>query len=264
MTDLKLKKVAARLNANLIRKQAGVMADMLGGIPSQMVLGTTGIGSAVGSATAAGGLLHGALSDMPTAEDIKNINKDWGMSFIPGVGASRMLRRMRYNARKAKHGEGNIAGEILPGYLTSTVAGAAGGGLIGAGLGGWLGGKEGAALGGGVGLAAGSLVSAAIAPLAASIAAAITRRRTQQEQLAHDNELNVSNWLIPGVSFYNYWKRIGRLREEQDGAPTEEQVKRENAKNAYKALKQLQKEQFANDPKAKAQLKQFAKDHGMV
>ena len=65
-----------------------------------------------------------------------------------------------------------------------------------------MGGLAGAGAGAGLGLLA-SLVGG-------PLGAAFTKRRTKEEQQAHNNTSTWKDWLLPGVADYNQWKAVGR------------------------------------------------------
>ena len=239
------KQASDELNKALLKKTAGILADLYAGIPARTALNVipfVGTGLTTGAETA--GLLHGALTNTPTQKELDEVNKSWGKSFIPGVGSSRALRKMRFNARGSKHGTGNIAGEQFGGLTVLLGAGALGA-LSGAGIGAGVrsadGGTamlEGAGIGAGMGGVAG-LGIGTLAALAGSIAAAIAKRRTAKEQRAHDDEPNAANWIVPGVAPYNAWKRIGRIMEEEEAR--EPIIAAQKAKEVAEALQKAKK-----------------------
>ena len=59
---------------------------------------------------------------------------------------------------------------------------------------------------------------AGISALAALIAAAIKRRRTEEEQIKSDKGSVLKKYLLPGVAQYDYLKRLGRSQGERDEA----------------------------------------------
>lgn len=75
------------------------------------------------------------------------------------------------------------------------------------------GGVVGSLIGSGVGLT-GSLFG--------SILAAIKRRRTKEEQIESDKRSVLPKYIVPGLSAYNYYKRLGRsqgeIEEDQDNS----------------------------------------------
>lgn len=207
-----------------LKKKAGVWSDYLGGLPTQGALEALKVVPGIGPVAKAGqlglntgSLIHGFSQPVSDA-DIEAMDNSVGKAFIPGVGASRMIRRMRHNDDKTggAHPTANVVGETfgtsVP-ILASIIAGAALGGII----------KSQNPLATRHDVAKGSLIGAGIgggltglATLAAWGAAGLTPRRTKAEQKEHDDSTNVSNWLVPGVATYNHAKRFGRLLDEQD------------------------------------------------
>lgn len=197
-----------------MRKRAGIYGDYAGAV----------LGGALGDALipGAGNMADtiGYISGLATAEDgkldkeVKEMNKSTGMSFIPGVGSHRIVKKMVRNALKnnKKTAWHNILGEQF-GPLTSgiplAIAGGVGGYLIGDNSSGGRYGVPGALLGAAAGMSVPVLVAGALA--------LINKRRSGAEQREHDKDTHIENWLIPGVGQYNALKRFGRIRGEEIG-----------------------------------------------
>ena len=208
-----------------LTKKASVLSDYFGAVPVNMaVSAVTPFSVPVAHATrqalnaaGAGGEILGAVGNVPTDADIAEMNRSQWQAFLPGVSHYRMLARARHNAKKTGgvHPDWNVYGETfggVPSMLAGTIAGAALGALSAQGF--ISSDRERirkAVMGG--------LIGAGI-PLTfqgiGALAAAISRRRTKQEQREHDDSRNIANWLIPGVATYNKYKRIGRMLDEEE------------------------------------------------
>jgi hypothetical protein len=215
---------------NLLRKNASVLSDYFGNVPSGIMAGGL---SAVGgpvpfilskglAAAGAGGEALGAFGSAPSDEDIAEFDREEAKAFIPGVAPYRMLARARHNANKTggAHPEANVYGETW-GFGTSALASM----IAGAALGALKSPSFGESLNSGsagdarirnaaIGAAVGGIGALGLHGIGA-LAAAIARRRTRQEQKAHDESMNWDNWLVPGVSAFNRYKRIGRMLDEE-------------------------------------------------
>lgn len=153
---------------------------------------------------------------------------------IPGIGESRIIRRLRKVrkdvAPEAKSQRSRILSDVFA-PMTFPLAAGAGGALAGAGVvagaGAWAGDgahyktnrdvAKGAFIGGLTGLAAGALTGV--------LAAAITKRRTRDEQRAAELEPGLLSHVVPGKGVYNYWKRLGYSKNyDEDGAKAREVV----------------------------------------
>ena len=126
----------------------------------------------------------------------------------PGVGASRLVRRQR-NVRKKLAPDkffqrGRILSDLVsPGGQMLLLALA--GGIVGGIVGDIEGRAElGAIAGAGAGLATGGMVN-----MAGALAAALTRKRTIEEQAKAENRSGIWSWLVPGKGTYDSWKRLG-------------------------------------------------------
>lgn len=207
-----------------LKKKAGVWSDYFSSLPTQATLAALEHVPAIGPVAKAGrfgvnagSLIHGFSQPVSDA-DIEAMDNSVGKAFIPGVGASRMIRRMRHSADKTggAHPTANVVGEtfgVSVPILASVIAGAALGGIL----------KARNPIATQHDVAKGSLIGAGIgggltglATLAAWGAAGLTPRRTKAEQKEHDDSTSVSNWLVPGAAVYNSAKRFGRLLDEQD------------------------------------------------
>jgi len=178
-----------------------------------------------------------AIKD-PPQENAAKSSKD---NLMPSVGAYRMVSRIKsqaYKQDKKHHGHAmdNYLSELL-GSFTSGVAPT----VLGAAIGGYmdrdrltndsLPWKErllGIGKGVGIGLAA-----TTIANLLGMLGSAITKRRTEKEQIEHDARRRWENWIIPGPGMYNKGKRLGRSEGDYEEHPEEhEKMKKDlEAKN---------------------------------
>ena len=120
--------------------------------------------------------------------------------------ARALKKKLQSRARANAAGEilGGVSSTILPTLLTAGIG--AGIGALSAGDGN----RGNGALAGSVAGALTGLGITATAGLVGAITAAVSRRRTAEEQMQHDTSPHVSNWIVPGVSSYNYYKRLGR------------------------------------------------------
>lgn len=205
-------------------KRAGVAADVLGSIPATAaatLLSPYDLGLTTNLTGLAGttGLVHGAVIGAASDKDIVEMSKNPAKSLIPGVGASRLLRRLRNVANDTRGGEGtaNLVGEHF-GTATSILAAAALGGAATIPL-------------GGIGAIPAGLAAAGISSLGGPLTALLTKTRDKKSQSEHDKDWHLADWLVPGVAQYNYWKRVGRAREKDQtlmAAHEKEQQKKKN------------------------------------
>lgn len=180
-------------------KQAGLGGDISGGVISNML--TLGMGLPI----SAGGTVHGFVTD-----DV-NVPSD-AAGVIPGVGESRIIRRMRKVrkdvAPEAEFQSGRIISDMIA-PMTIPLAAGVGGAWLGAGMGNYRGKTlKDAVTGGLAGLGAGFGAGVA-ASLAGALAAAITKRRTRDEQRAAELQHGFLSHIVPGKGTYNLWKRLG-------------------------------------------------------
>lgn len=154
------------------------------------------------------GAVHGLASKAPDVDDIKRMDDTANRSFIPGVAASRFLRRRRALRRLLYDKPemldlpiSEITGQVISPYVSGQI-----GGLIG--------GVKGTGAGMGVGLG-GNLLG--------TLAAAMTPRRSLEEQAKLENSTTraILRHLIPGLAAYDMWKGIGATRNLSDRAPGE-------------------------------------------
>jgi len=216
-----------------LQKRAGVYSDIgVSLVPRALIpygLGDTAhtIGQTAGALTA------NELSDKDAEKLAKELAKQklaWDL--VPGVGGYRIGQKAMLNARKNNKETAlmNVLGEqygaiptFLAGGLLGGVAGGIGGGIVGNKYD--LTGSPNSedpdvkmasrALGINLGASLGILVGGAMPILVSGALAFIRRRRTAEEQKAHDQSANIGNWLIPGMSTYNAYKRLGRIHAEE-------------------------------------------------
>ena len=181
----------------VLMKAAGVLSDVVAAATPGVVLGGTGFAPAAALSDRIGNIA-GLVAD--PEGDLNPATR--GSSFIPGVGAYRLAQRKRRVAdasnAKGAHGTANLVAELLGKYTSSAVGGVAGG-LLGKRLGGD---KRHAAIG---------AVTGAVAPLIlGSLGAAISSKRTKDEQVERDSAGRaVAKYLIPGLATYDNYKRLG-------------------------------------------------------
>lgn len=196
-------------------------------IPGNMLMGAVpGLGNVVNTGAYIGGLASNVESEDGKREAVR--------ALIPGVGSYRFGNRIRsqvlkelddIKANKDYAGARPKAHAIAEhlGGLTSPLAAALLGGALGAGAGGLTGKGENAAFGAGVG-AIGGAATAGLAQVIGAIAAGIKRRRTKEEQIKSDKGSLLAKYLLPGVSTYDYYKRIGRSQGDREEAKKEKKT----------------------------------------
>lgn len=206
------------------KMRATPLTDTLGALAGGML--------PFGEITSPIGSMYGAL-DRDRYE-----HQDVGGAFIPGVGAARLINRLKSqvgkevrdteddpknkDARPVRHA---ISEQLSPltSMLVTTGLGAGLGKLIGRSNKGAIRGAQIGAIAGGSGLLAGSIL------------AALKRRRTAQEQIDNDKKTVLKDLLIPGVGQYNKHKRMGRSQGDRDELEAAKKGKSE--KKAYQLNK---------------------------
>ena len=189
-----------------------------------------------------------AIKDPPQ----ENAAKDGKDNLMPSVGSYRMVSRIKSQAyaQDAKyngHAKDNYLSELLGGFTsgaTPTILG----GAIGAYLtrdrlmNGDLPWKD-RLLGLGKGVGIGVAVATA-SNLLGMLGSAITKRRTEQEQVKYDSRRHWEDWIIPGPAMYNKGKRLGRSEgdyeehpEKHDKIKKDLSEKRNKDSTAMKVLK---------------------------
>jgi len=196
-----------------MRKRAGLVQDHVGASITGGLAGAIVPGGALVNNI---GAIHGMVSDVPSEDGLKEMRDNPGRSWIPGVGASRIMRKRTGLSRKYGQGKTNMVSEQF-GPWTSLLASAGVGGALGAGIGALASevagvrGNKGALAGLGIGVASGAGL-ALLADLVAMGAAATTPTRTDAEQEAYErSKPTAANFLVPGVGTYNRWKSYGRI-----------------------------------------------------
>lgn len=191
---------------------------LLGGLPGMIPY--------VGPGASTIGGLKALLEDV---DDEAKPHEGVSKNLIPGVANYRLVKRLKGQAvRQDRKHKGsavkNLLGEIL-GPSTSIIGSTLAGSALGAGLNALRGRRasDGAITGALIGSGAGALSS-----IAGGIIAGIKRRRTAQEQVDHDKELRLSNYLVPGAAVYNRYKRLGRSQGDIDENPKNKKKTREN------------------------------------
>lgn len=212
-----------------MRKRAGFVQDYIGGTLSGELAGvlTGGIGRLANTA----GTIHGIASKAPSERELNEMNDNPGMSWIPGVGYSRLIRKRTGLSKKYGQGKTNMTSETFGPY-TAFLASAGVGGALGAGIGAVAsrvnGSRvdDGAVMGLGIGAASGAGL-ALLANLVATGAAAVTSTRTDAEQGAYErSNPTAANFLVPGVGVYNAWKSTGRILADEKEYQTIKDLKR--------------------------------------
>jgi hypothetical protein len=198
-----------------MQKQAGTLEEALASA-------VTGAVPYVGGPVQGAGAIHGLVSPAPSVEEEADWNDSTAKGMIPGVSSSRLMRRVK---RQLKNDRGSspraiaTLGAPLLHNLIGALGGAAVGGVIGARQGSGVNSNqdnERGAMGAVIGAVAGSgLVMGA--HLIAAALAGITDTRTRDEQREEANKGVATDYLVPGVSTYNYYKSLGRsMADESD------------------------------------------------
>lgn len=193
-----------------IKKTAGIYGDVIGAVGSGALFVPNVIGD-----------IHGfATSDDENDKTLANANRSGAMSILPGVGESRVTRKVLNSAKRGKHPLSNVLGERLGGLSSAAILS-----LLGAGAGALIANKYGdkitdltgdankwhhMATGAGFGAASGAGI-ALLGELGASALALLKARRSAKEQKEHDMSRNVANWFVPGAGSYNMYKRLGQI-----------------------------------------------------
>lgn len=228
------------LASRLEKKATSPVSDTLGSIVGNKIIGRLPVlGKIVPTASTIGSI--GGLIVDTDESDVKKLNTDTSaaLSLIPGVNNYNMSRRRRELAKRLGENKG-LAKPI------SEMLGSGGSVLrmlLGAGIGAAVtGGEEIAKMDRAdiktnikklimnpkilKGMAAGAGI-AAIPETVGALTAAITDRRTKDEQSKYEksNAMNIANILVPGLSTYNKYKNIGYMQGEYE-------KHKENAKDA--------------------------------
>lgn len=191
-----------------------------------------------------------AIKDPPQQNAAKS-SKD---NLMPSVGSYRMVSRIKsqaYEQDKKHHGHAkdNYLSELLGSFTSGATPT-----IIGGGIGAYLSRDKlfdeslpwsdrlvGTGKGVGIGIAL-----ATIANLSGMIGSAITKRRTEKEQVLHDARRHWEDWIVPGPGMYNKGKRLGRSEGDYEEHPelhekikeelSEKEKKESPAKKALKAI----------------------------
>ena len=196
----------------------------------------------------AGNAIGGAAGSMDTPASEKE-EKEWDENPAYGLGtgayrANRRLKRQLLNdAGRAPH---YISQSFGPGtsLLASLLAGGLGGAVIGGGVGAGLGFDgnrvRSAGIGAGMGAATGGIVGGGLgllATLGAGPLAALTKRRTKEEQKAYANSPTLKEYLVPGLAQYNTWKSVGRaVGDSEERKGKKEEGEKKTAAAAFGAI----------------------------
>lgn len=189
----------------------GIANDMVGAAVGGIVPGVNLIGTGIG-------LYHGR----PTEGDLEKMDQTPEYSYIPGVGAYRLMRKSM-DAVGTPDARKKIVSEGFGG-LTSTALLAA----SLAGVGGILGGSQGAATGAWAGYGLGMGANA----LGAVIGAARKRMTQKEQEEADKNENNTANWLVPGAAAYHMSRRSHSITRREDARNAKDEEKSKQKKKA--------------------------------
>lgn len=227
------------LNRAIQKTAASPISDALVGGASNVILSSLIPGAApVVNVANAAGYLGGLFQDPMTEEQREDMNQNdhWAKSIIPGVAGYKIQRRRRAIAKELGGGMGlekPLSEQIGPltSSIISVLLGAAGGGVIGANIddvdkvGGTL---EGTMMGAAAGLGA-----VGVSHLVGTIAAAIRKRRTKQEQQEYETDTGatVANYLVPGLTTYNSYKNLGYMQGEYEEQKARRSSGKENKKD---------------------------------
>lgn len=188
--------------ARQMRKRADLFNDAYGSGVSGVLTG------AIPTVT---GHLIGLAGETPTVAQLKKIDNQPGLSYIPGVGQNRITRRQKTLRSLLKDDPDSYDAPVtdIVGTWTNPLAYTLGGGLAGLGLGGMIGGGEGAATGAALGAGAGALTSVLGGGLGTLIGFGSRKRTLEQQAEAENRKHNLLlNTLIPGRATYNRAMRM--------------------------------------------------------
>ena len=191
-----------------LAKAAGAIADMIlpavGAVAMDRAL-PGGLGSTLMSVGEVVGTLNGEAVNTPKRRKYVAAMPS-ALSMFPVVGGSKIGLRLRGVAEESREDEAespiaNLAAEYL-GHGTSLILPA----LLGA----YLGRDSGHEL-------VGALGGAALPMVAGGLAAAVTKRRTKQEQTDSETTRRaLLKYLVPGLGTYDRFKRYGRSKDWDD------------------------------------------------
>lgn len=212
------------------------VASIVDGVMKKKAAATDDVVSSIGysslpyvSFPASLGGLYGMFSDPASKEDEDKWNKDRGLSYVPGVGNYRYVRRHKKqlvdDEGKTPHFWSQSFGPLTSALLLAGAGAATGGGLVKL----TGGGNRDAGLGALGGAAVGA-AGAGLTGLAAAIKAAVDRRRTEEEQKEYTNSPTTKEWLLPGVGTYNAWKTTGRVLASDDKRGAKKKDKKDEEK----------------------------------
>lgn len=224
-----------------LNKEAGPVGDIAGSVGWGMVPYVGPMANAVGA-------YHG-LGAAVSPEAEAKLDENAAAAWIPGVGASRQVQRLR-NQLTADDGSSHRYWSTVNGQFTGNILPAAVGGTVGAIVGRKYLGDDGAVIGGltGAGLSMGAV------NLLAALAAASTKRRTkaEQQEAAASGSGVAADYLVPGVAAYNYWKSVGRSigdaeerkgktkdKAQEEDKPEEKQASDRSCKTAALVLRTI-------------------------
>lgn len=189
-----------------IKKTAGIYGDVASQLlPTSLYVNPIGV-------------VHGFMTnDDENDKTLAQANRAGAMSLLPGVGASRAVRKIMHSAKKGKYPISNVLGEQFGGLTSMALLS-----LLGAGAGALIAKKymnhgegdkymlKNTITGSGIGAGVGAGISV-LGELGAQAAALLKARRSAKEQKEHDMQRNVANWFVPGASSYNMYKRLGQI-----------------------------------------------------
>lgn len=148
----------------------------------------------------------GFLAGKPTEERLEEWDKKPGLSWLPGVGQYRKVRKI-IDATENKMPRHVLVAEHL-GPAAQLLAASLVGGVVGAGAGG----PVGAAIGAGVGSTIPSMAN-----VIGTLIGGAKKRRTEKEQAEADNKQNLTaTWLLPGYAGYTRARRMPSIIRRED------------------------------------------------
>lgn len=168
----------------------------------------------VGGLSNMAGAVHGLIKGPASEEELREMDKHPGYAYLPGVGASRLIRKVQSTGTSENKRKHAISEVLAPAahVLAAATAGAVINGVSNFSLTRSRNQKI-------LDLLIGGAVGAGIGALPTLIGSAIgtaRRNRSSAEQDAHDNNASIAaNWFIPGVAGYNTAQRMrSALRDE--------------------------------------------------
>lgn len=201
---------------NGMQKQAGPMAEL---IASRLY----------GGAFTEHGGMKGYLEPVMSDKELEKMDTDESSDWAPGVGGYRLQRRMKKTLENDKGKAPHYWSQNWAPAVHALV-----GATAGAGIGAAVAPDGDKPLGAILGLYGGAAAPLLASALIGGLGAAITPRRSKEEQKAYNNSSTAPEWIIPGLSTYNSWKTFGRAKGNFDEAKEKRESKKKEDKGEKK------------------------------